>query len=136
MANSGFYDGLKVTELHSDAYIVAGDGRTGNPPRVGFQYPAEHSALRLVAGTVVMKPTGAAPPANGSEFMILLRPIPTWSGQVTVLGQVVTGLKVVQELSNLPNHGQTRRPHFKPLKEIEIIKVTITEAGSPKTAGG
>jgi cyclophilin family peptidyl-prolyl cis-trans isomerase len=136
MANSGFYDGLKVTELHSDAYIVAGDGRTGNPPRVGFQYPAEQSTLRLVAGTVIMKPTGAAPPANGSEFMILLRPIPTWAGQVTVLGQVVKGLKVVQELSNLPNHGQTRRPHFKPLKEIEIIKVTITGAAAPKTAGG
>jgi cyclophilin family peptidyl-prolyl cis-trans isomerase len=136
MANTGFYDDLQFTEVHPDAYIVGGDGRSGVPPRKGVQYPAERSALPLVAGTVVMKPTGAAPPANGSEFMILLRPIPAWSGQVTVLGQVVEGLKVVQELSKLPSTGQTARPNFKPLQEIKIIKVTVTEGATAESAGG
>jgi len=136
MANTGFYDDLQVTEVHPNAYIVGGDGRSGIPPRKGVNYPAERSALPLVAGTVVMKPTGAAPPANGSEFMILLRPIPAWAGQVTVLGQVIKGLNVIQELSKLPSTGQAASPNFKPLQEIKIIQVAVAEEAKAGSAGG
>ena len=74
-----------------DDYIVAGDPRFAQPPRRSITFPAEQSTLPLVAGTVVLKPVGAAPPANGSTFVILLKPQPAWTGQVTVLGQVTRG---------------------------------------------
>jgi cyclophilin family peptidyl-prolyl cis-trans isomerase len=106
---------------------VGGDPRFASEPRQPIQYPAEQSTLPLVAGTVVMRPVRPAPPANGSTFVIMLRPQPTWTGQVTVLGQVVEGLDVVQQLSRVPSSMRNSQPNFKPLREVKIKRVTIRE---------
>lgn len=127
MANSGFYDGLQFHEVRPNKYIVGGDPRFGDRPRYSIQYPAEQSNLPLVAGTVVMRPVSASPPGNGSIFVILLRPQPEWTGQVTPLGQVVSGLDVVQRLSREPSSMLNLKPHFKPLRELKIEKLTIHE---------
>ncbi len=127
LAQAGFYDGLRFHEVRADNYIVGGDPRSGDRQQPSIQYPAELSTLPLVAGTVVMRPVRAAPPANGSTFVIMLRPQPGWNGQVTPLGQVVRGLDVVQQLSRAPSTGLNSKPNFKPLKELEIKKVTIRE---------
>ena len=113
---------------------MGGDPRFANEPRQPIQYPAEQSAFPLVAGTVVMRPVRAAPPANGSTFVIMLRPQPTWTGQVTVLGQVVEGLDVVQRLSRVPSSMRNSQPNFKPLREVMIQRVTIRE--KPTEAAG
>jgi cyclophilin family peptidyl-prolyl cis-trans isomerase len=78
----------------------------------------------VVAGTVVLKPAGLAPPANSSQFIIALRPEPKWTGQFTVLGQVTDGLEIVRKISNVPS---TDRPNFRPIKDIHTVKVTILE---------
>jgi len=127
LANAKFYDGLQVSEVRVDQYIVGGDPRFADGPRQPIQFPAEQSALPLVAGTVVMRPARSAPPANGPTFMILLRPQPDWAGQVTVLGQVTQGLDLVQRLSRLPSTMRNSQPNFKPLQEIRIETVTIHE---------
>ena len=97
MAHSGLYRGNPIHEIHEDWYIVA--GRMENPGWKTFVFPAESSNLPLVAGTVVLRPSSAAPPSNSSEFIILLKPEPSWTGHVTVLGQVIKGLDVVQKIS-------------------------------------
>jgi cyclophilin family peptidyl-prolyl cis-trans isomerase len=127
LANAGFYDGLEVSEVRTDNYVVGGDPRLASPPRQSIQFPAEQSALPLVAGTVVLRPARATPPANGSTFVILLRPQPTWAGQVTVLGQVVDGLDIVQKISREPSSMRNSQPNFKPLREIRIRKIAIRE---------
>ena len=127
LANAGFYDGLQMSEVRADNYVVGGDPRFGAEPRQPIQFPAEQSALSLVAGTVVLKPMRATPPANGPTFMIMLRPQPAWTGQVTVLGQVVEGLDVVQKISRLPSSMRNSEPNFKPLRDVTIKKLTIRE---------
>jgi cyclophilin family peptidyl-prolyl cis-trans isomerase len=77
-----------------------------------------------VAGTVVLKPAGLAPPANSSQFIIALRPEPKWTGQFTVLGQITEGLEVVRKISNTPS---TDRPDFRPIKEVHTVRVTVVE---------
>jgi len=77
-----------------------------------------------VAGTVVLKPAGLAPPANSSQFIISLRPEPKWTGQFTVLGQVTDGLDIVRKISNLPS---TDRPNFRPMTDIHTLHVTVIE---------
>jgi cyclophilin family peptidyl-prolyl cis-trans isomerase len=134
LANAGFYDDLQISEVRTDEYVVGGDPRFASEPRQPIQYPAEQSALPLVAGTVVMRPVRPTPPANGSTFVILLRPQPSWTGQVTVLGQVVEGLDVVQRLSRLPSSMRNSQPNFKPLREVKIQRVTIRE--KPNEAAG
>jgi len=127
LAHSHYYDGLEISEVRPDSYIVAGDPRFGNEPRQPIQFPAEPSSLPLVTGTVVLRPARATPPANGSTFVVLLRPQPSWTGQVTVLGQVVDGLDVVQKFSRAPSSLRNSQPNFKPLQAITIRSVTIRE---------
>jgi peptidyl-prolyl cis-trans isomerase A (cyclophilin A) len=134
LANAGFYEGLQISEVRVDNYVVGGDPRFADPPRQSIQYPTEQSTLPLVAGTVVMRPVRATPPANGSTFVILLRPQPTWAGQVTVLGQVVDGLDTVQRLSRVPSSMRNTQPNFKPLDDVEIRSVTIREKSSGDSA--
>jgi cyclophilin family peptidyl-prolyl cis-trans isomerase len=131
MANTGFYDGLAFHEVHPDQFVVGGDPQgdgAGTPP---LRYPADPSSLPVVAGTVLMKPLSPSPPTNGSQFIVMLRPEPSWTGQATVLGQVVDGLEVVQRISRLPSTQQTARPYFKPLKDIRIRKMTVAEKPAP-----
>ena len=127
LAQAGFYDELQFHEVRADNYIVGGDPRFGDRRQPSIQYPAELSTLPLVAGTVVMRPVRATPPANGSTFVIMLRPQPTWNGQVTPLGQVVRGLDVVQRLSRALTTGLNSKPNFKPLQELKIKQVAIRE---------
>ncbi len=127
MANAGVYDGLIFHEVHPDQYVVGGDPQgdgAGIPP---LRYPADPGNVPVVAGTILMKPLSPSPPTNGSQFIIMLRPEPSWTGQATVLGQVVDGLDVVQKISRLPSTQQTTRPYFKPIKDIRIRKVTVGE---------
>jgi cyclophilin family peptidyl-prolyl cis-trans isomerase len=136
MANSGVYDGLIFHEVRPDWVVVTGDptGDGGGAPP--FVYPQELSPVPVVTGTVVLKPVGAAPPANGSQFMILLRPEPSWKAQITVLGQVIEGLEVVQKISRLPSSQMASRPYFRPLKEVHVRKISIVERTPEPGTGG
>jgi cyclophilin family peptidyl-prolyl cis-trans isomerase len=127
MANAGFYDELLFHEIRRDHYIVGGDPQYSKEPRIPFLYPSESSSAPLVAGTVVMKPARPAPPSNGPQFVVLLRPEPAWVGQVTVLGQVTQGMEVARRISRLPSTLESSSPHFKPLKDVVIRRVVISE---------
>jgi cyclophilin family peptidyl-prolyl cis-trans isomerase len=127
MANAGFYDGLLFHEVQADRFVAAGDPRFGDQPRNPFIYPGERSSTPLVTGSVVMRPVSPSPPSNGSTFMVLLRPQPSWVGQTTLIGQVVRGMDVLQRISRLPNTGQSERPFFKPIEDLAMQSVRIEE---------
>jgi cyclophilin family peptidyl-prolyl cis-trans isomerase len=132
LANAGFYDGLLLHEARPDQVVAGGDPTGTGGGQAPILYPAELAAVQVVAGSVVLKPAGIAPPANSSQFVISLRPEPGWLGQFTVVGQVTDGLDVVRKISNVPT---TDRPKFKPLKDIHTIHVTVQEkpsSGSPQ----
>jgi cyclophilin family peptidyl-prolyl cis-trans isomerase len=120
LAHAGFYDDRRFYEVRPDAFIVGGGSS-------GYTYPAELAPVPVVAGTVVMKPASPSPPANGAEFIIALRPEPGWTGQFTVVGQVVEGLEVARKISQVPSSGAAGRPQFKPLTPVLIRNVEITE---------
>jgi cyclophilin family peptidyl-prolyl cis-trans isomerase len=131
MANAAFYDGLLIHEVHRDWYIVGGDPQgdgSGNPP---FRYPAEPTSLPIVAGTVLMKPVSPSPPTNGCQFIVALRPEPSWKGQATIVGQVSEGLDVVRKIANLPNSERNQPPFFKPLKDVRIRRISVAEKTAP-----
>ena len=128
LANAGFYDGLILHEARPDQIVGGGDPTGTGGGQAPLQYPAELAAIPIVAGSVVLKPAGLAPPANSSQFVISLRPEPGWVGQFTVLGQVVDGLDVVRKISNV---ATSDRPKYRPLKDIRTIRVTIQEKTPP-----
>ncbi len=125
LANLGYYEGLLVHEVRPDLLVAAGDPAQSNVERAPFLFPQEQSPLPIVAGAVLMRPVGAAPPANGSSFIVMLRAEPSMNGQATVVGQVTDGLEVLGKISRLPSTEQGSRPYFRPLKDVKIQKVTI-----------
>jgi cyclophilin family peptidyl-prolyl cis-trans isomerase len=124
LAHAGFYDGLLVHEARPNQAIGGGDPTGTGEGQAPISYPAELSAIPIVAGSVVLKPAGLAPPANSSQFVISLRPEPGWIAQFTVIGQVVSGLDVVRKISNVETSD---RPRYRPLKDVHTIRVTIEE---------
>ena len=127
MAHAGVFDGLLIHEVHPDDFFVGGSPAASGIERRVVTFPAEQSSLPIVAGTVLLRPVGAAPPANSSPFMIALRPHAEWTGQATVLGQVVSGLDVAKTISRQPSTQQSSKPFFKPLNDIVIRSVVVEE---------
>jgi cyclophilin family peptidyl-prolyl cis-trans isomerase len=132
LANAGFYDGLLFHEARANQVIGGGDPTGTGEGQAPILYPAELTAVPIVAGSVVLKPAGLAPPANSSQFVISLRPEPGWIGQFTVVGQVVDGLDIVRKISNVETSD---RPKFRPLKDVHTIHVTIQEKGAAANRG-
>jgi cyclophilin family peptidyl-prolyl cis-trans isomerase len=128
LANAGFYDGLVIYEARADQLISGGDPTGTGKGQAPIRYPAELSAIPVVVGSVLLKPAGLAPPANSSQFVITLRPEPSWIGQFTVVGQVVDGMETIKKISNV---GTTEKPKFRPLKDVHTIRVTIEEKPAP-----
>lgn len=124
LANAGFYDGLLVHEVRAEQMIGGGDPTGTGGGQAPLRYPAELAAVPIVAGTVLLKPAGLAPPANSSQFIVALRPEPKWTGQFTVLGQVTEGLETVKKISNVPS---TDKPNYRPIKDIHTVHVTVIE---------
>ncbi len=129
LSRARFYDGLTFHEVRRDHYIVGGDPTATGSGTAGYSYPAEMSTTPAIAGTVLMKPVGPTPPANSSQFVILLRPEPAWIGQLTVVGQVVKGLDTVRKISQVPVLGAAseQRQVHKPQSDVRIKSITIEE---------
>jgi cyclophilin family peptidyl-prolyl cis-trans isomerase len=66
----------------------------------------------------------------------MLRPEPSWTGQSTVLGQVIEGLDVVRKISRLPSTQKAQQPHYRPLQEVRIRKISVQEKAPPAVGGG
>ena len=127
MANADFYDALPIHEVRPKLSVAAGDAQYAPTPRRPFLFPAEKSSRPVLAGTVILKPAQPSPPANSSQFVVMLRPEPALLGQVTVLGQVTKGLDVVKRISEVASSAQTSRPAFKPLKDVTIRDIVLRE---------
>jgi cyclophilin family peptidyl-prolyl cis-trans isomerase len=127
LANAGVYDGLPFEAGGGDGYVVGGDV-PDDPARPAVHYPAELSAVVVLPGTIVMKPVGAAPPANGPAFIIALEPRPEWLGQVTVVGQVLRGMEVAGRISRTAGARQAGATRAAP--EARLIRVTVTDQGA------
>lgn len=129
LAKKGFYDGLTFHRIVKGFVMQGGcpngDG-TGNP---GYTIKAEFNPRKHLEGTVAMA-RGRAPDSAGSQFYICFRPLPQLDNNYTVFGQVIEGMDVVKriEAECATADGQ------KPLKRVDIIKVTINEpAKKPET---
>lgn len=139
LANADFYDGLLIHEARRDHMLVGGDPTGTGAGGAGYTYPAEPSSTPVVAGTVLMKPVSPAPPANSSQFIVMLRPEPSWTGHFTVLGQITEGFNVAREISRVPTTGGTSAPFFRPTEEVRIRDVVVeakTSTPSPPDEGG
>jgi peptidyl-prolyl cis-trans isomerase B (cyclophilin B) len=126
LAKKGFYDGT-IFHRVIDGFMIQGGDPTGTGRGgPGYTIKAEFSKRKHVAGTVSMA-RSQNPDSAGSQFFVCLEPAPHLDGQYTVFGQVTDGMDVVRAIGKVETDRDNR-----PLKEVVMKKVTITEEPQPE----
>ncbi len=135
LAEEGFYNGIKFHRVIDGFMIQGGDPNTktddvmsygrGGP---GYSIPDEHingEYLTNIRGTISMANSG--PKSGGSQFFINVADNtnldfdkPPLTSQHPVFGQVVSGMKVVDEISLVETN-----PSDMPIEPVIIEKVEI-----------
>ncbi len=136
LVTKGFYKGIRFHRIFPGTLVQTGDpltrywllaerrplkAGTGGP---GYTVPAE-IRLPLKRGSVAtsrlpdsINPTKAS---NGSQFFVALAPAPKIDKMYTVFGEILEGLDVLDEISNLPADTNDF-----PLPNVIIKSITLT----------
>jgi cyclophilin family peptidyl-prolyl cis-trans isomerase len=115
-AKAGGYDGTTFHRIIMGGIIQGGDPLTKDPAKTS-QYgtgglgllKAELSDRPFVRGTVAAVRRPSSMDSAGTQFFVCLQPQPALAGQYTVLGEVVSGMEVVDQISTTPVDGETAK---------------------------
>jgi peptidyl-prolyl cis-trans isomerase B (cyclophilin B) len=127
LARTGFYDGTVFHRIVPGFVIQGGDptgSGTGGPGYSTRDVPPQNA--RYVKGTVAMAKSAAEPPgAAGSQFYIVTAPDAGLPPEYALLGKVVRGQRVVDEIGQLgdPASGGAGTP----LQPVVIEGAEVTE---------
>jgi peptidyl-prolyl cis-trans isomerase B (cyclophilin B) len=126
LARKGFYNGLTFHRVIPGFVIQGGDplgNGTGGP---GYTTPAEISpTLKHVRGAVAMARLGddvnPSKASSGSQFYICHADAHFLDGKYTIVGQVVQGMDVVDQIAAV----KTSKPGDMPVTPVVMEKVTV-----------
>jgi peptidyl-prolyl cis-trans isomerase B (cyclophilin B) len=109
LAKKGFYNGLTIHRAFPHTLIQTGDPLSAKKDRSkigtggpGYTLvPEIHRKHILGAIAAARLPDKINPTrlSNGSQFYVCLKPMPSYDGQYTVFGQVVSGMDTLDEIS-------------------------------------
>lgn len=125
LARTGFYDGLVFHRIVPGFVIQGGDptgSGTGGPGYSTRDVPPRSATYLL--GTVAMAKSGAEPPGTaGSQFFIVTAPDAGLPPEYALVGKVVRGQAVVDEIGQLgdPSGAGT------PLQPVVIEAARVSE---------
>jgi peptidyl-prolyl cis-trans isomerase B (cyclophilin B) len=135
LAARRFYRGIRFHRVFPNTLVQTGDpltrlglfaprrplrAGTGGP---GYTLPAEIRAKHTrgaVAMARIPNTTNPAKASNGSQFYICLEPSPELDGNFTVFGEVLEGLDLLDQISNMPADSNDF-----PLQNIFIRSIQI-----------
>jgi len=132
LARQHFYDGLRFFRVVQGFMVQTGDPNNNGTGGPGYRFGDELPPPQpYAAGIVAM--ANAGPNSNGSQFFVCtgdqcssLNQAPAY----TELGQVSSGLAVVQAIAALPTKANPLNPSEKstPTRNAHMISVTIQQA--------
>src|SRR6185437_11540754 len=100
LARDGFYNNVPFHRVMDGFMAQTGDGKNFNGTG-GSKYPdlkAEFSNVPFKRGIVGMARRGDSNDSANSQFFIMFADGPSLNGQYTVIGEVVSGMDVVDKL--------------------------------------
>ena len=113
LAKEGFYNNVPFHRVMEGFMAQTGDGQRGDGSG-GSKYPnlpAEFSAVSFKRGIVGMARRGDSIHSANSQFFIMFAENSGLNGQYTVIGEVVTGMDVVDKLKRgAPGSGAVTDP--------------------------
>jgi peptidyl-prolyl cis-trans isomerase B (cyclophilin B) len=124
LVRAGFYNGTLVHRVLPGLLIQAGDPQTREEnsaaPVVDVEsLDIEKSGLKHMAGTVSMAHS-RSDPASRSEFFVCLQEVTYFDGKYTVIGEVISGIKVVDAISQVPRNAKQS-----PLFPVRIRRISL-----------
>jgi peptidyl-prolyl cis-trans isomerase A (cyclophilin A) len=126
LTNSNFYDGLIFHRVIAEFMIQDGcpDGTGYGGP--GYTIPDEFhpDLLYNEAGVIGMANTGQ-PNSAGSQYFITVVPYPSLNWNYAAFGNVIQGMDVVDDISEVPTTGPNGNPPNKPLVDVDIDSIRI-----------
>jgi peptidylprolyl isomerase len=100
LAREKFYDNVPFHRVIAGFMAQTGDGQNGNGTG-GSKYPnlpAEFSKVPFKRGIVGMARRGDSNDSANSQFFIMFADAPSLNGQYTVIGEVASGMDVVDKI--------------------------------------
>ncbi|MHA3702565.1 peptidylprolyl isomerase [Jatrophihabitans sp. YIM 134969] len=126
LAQKGFYDGTNCPRTVDSGIFVVQCGDPSGTTAGGPTYTTKDenlSAAKYTAGAVAMANSG--PNTNGSQFFFITAD--SQLGQnYTVIGQVTTGLDLLDKVVKAGNDGSNQAGGGKPKQELKFTKVTVS----------
>jgi peptidylprolyl isomerase len=109
LAREGFYNNVPFHRVMGGFMAQTGDGQNFNGTG-GSKYPnlkAEFSSTPFKRGIVGMARRGDSNDSANSQFFIMLAETSSLNNQYTVVGEVVSGMDVVDKLKKAPPGSQS-----------------------------
>ena len=113
LAREGYYNNVPFHRVIDGFMAQTGDGQNFNGTG-GSKYPnlkAEFSNVPFKRGIVGMARRGDSNDSANSQFFIMFADGPSLNGQYTVIGEVVSGMDVVDKLKKAPPGSSGRHRH-------------------------
>jgi cyclophilin family peptidyl-prolyl cis-trans isomerase len=122
LAKNGWFDGVTFHRVIPGFVAQAGDPTGTGYGSPGYAFENEVSAELKYDKAGVVGMANAGPGSNGSQFFITMAPAPNLDGNYTIFGQVISGMDVVNSLTE-------RNPQTDPSLPPgdKILSVTIEE---------
>ena len=117
LVSRGIYDGTIFHRIATDPAVIQGGSTNTTVATILDELPNKHSNVR---GSVAMAKTNQ-PNSATSQFYINVQDNLYLDSNYSVFGQVIDGMDVVDEISNVPTSGET------PLEMILIFKAELVE---------
>src|ERR1700686_768954 len=109
LAREGFYNNVPFHRVMDGFMAQTGDGQNFNGTG-GSKYPnlkAEFSNVPFKRGIVGMARRGDSVDTANSQFFFMFGDAPSLNGQYTVIGEVVSGMDVIDKLKKAPQGSQS-----------------------------
>ncbi len=119
LAGEGFYDGVVFHRVIPGFMIQGGDPTGTGRGGPGYTFEDEINERLVVRGALAM--ANAGPNTNGSQFFVVTAEECSWlDGKHTVFGRVVSGMEVVDRISEVDRDTADR-----PLEPVTIERVDL-----------
>ncbi len=109
LAREGYYNNVPFHRVMDGFMAQTGDGQNFNGTG-GSKYPnlkAEFSTVPFKRGIVGMARRGDSVDTANSQFFFMFGDAPSLNGQYTVIGEVVSGMDVVDKLKKAPSGSRS-----------------------------